>query len=66
MGRLLHNTKYNKIKILHELSCLAWFIDKHAKPEAKNADDKDCEQLLENLYNDLKKYIDQIEQLACK
>jgi len=66
MARMLKDCKYNNVKILHEISCLAWFIDKHAKIQAQNAGDKECEQLLENLYNELKKHIDQFEALICK
>ncbi len=66
MARMLKDCKYNNVKILHEISCLAWFIDKHAKAQAQNASDKECEQLLEALYNDLKKHIDQFEAQICK
>lgn len=66
MSRMLKDCKYNNVKILHEISCLTWFIDKHAKTQAQNAGDKACEQLLEKLYDDLKKYIDQLEKEICK
>ena len=55
---MLSNNKYNKNKILHDLSCLCWFIDKHAIDEARKSNDQELVRNLEKLKQDLDKQIE--------
>ncbi len=58
---MLSNNKYNKNKILHDLSCLYWFLDKHAIEEAKKSNDQELARELEKLKLDLDKHIDNFD-----
>jgi hypothetical protein len=60
----LGNHTYDKIKILHELSCILWFIKKHALKNAKN--DKQCLSLLKKIEADLTKHINALHQMICE
>lgn len=53
---MLDNCKYNKVKILHEISSLIWFLEKHAISDAQQNHDN-CEETLKKLKADLEKYI---------
>lgn len=54
---MLSDNKYNKNKILHDLSSLCWFLDKHALEEAKKSNDQNYARMLEQLKQDLEKHI---------
>ncbi len=56
MPKILDDCFYNQIKLLHDLSCAHWFINKHAKGDAKKVGDDKCYSLLEKLEKDLEKY----------
>jgi hypothetical protein len=57
---MLKHSNYDKIKILYELSKTAWFIEKHAKPDAQNSGDLKSYDLFEKCAIDLSKHIDAI------
>ncbi|MGB8366993.1 MAG: hypothetical protein WCD44_01410 [Candidatus Babeliales bacterium] len=63
MPRMLDNCFYDKVKLLHNLSCTSWFIDKHAKEDAKKAGDDKLIALLEKLEQDLHKYVDSLKKM---
>jgi len=63
---MLHNSKYDKVKIAHKLSCLAWFIEKHGKQDAKNDNDKEFMDAMDSLQKDLIKHIAVFEKIMCK
>lgn len=63
---MMNNAKYNKIKILHDLSALCWFIEMHALADAQKAGDKDCIALLEQLRKDLDKQIAIFDKQTCE
>ncbi len=63
---MLDHCTYDKIKLLHELSSLLWFIEKYAKGDAKNANDTKCNEALDKLAQDLGKHIDQLNAILCK
>ena len=63
---MLHDSTYDKIKLLHSLSCISWFIDKHARSNAQKAGDSDSLQLLDDLKADLEKNIEKLEGKVCK
>jgi len=64
MPEILDNCFYDQVKLLHDLSCTRWFIDKHAKKDAKKADDNKCYVLLEKLERDLDKYIVELKEMV--
>lgn len=61
---MLDNCTYDKVKILHELSCLLWFIQKHADKEIPENDG--CHALLKDLEKDLEKYVAAFKEQICK
>lgn len=63
---MMNNSKYNKIKVLHDASALCWFIEMHALEDAQKAGDKECIGMLENLKKDLEKHIVTFEKHTCK
>jgi len=62
MSKMLDDCFYNQIKLLHDLSCIRWFIEKHAKKDALRADDNKCHTLLEKLEKDLKNYVIELKE----
>ncbi len=65
MAKILDNCKYDKIKLLHELSCISWFIQKHGKEDAKTTGDTECHAAFEELQKDLEKHIAKLEKMLC-
>lgn len=63
---MLHNCEYDKIKILHMICKLEWFIRKHAKDEAKSQGEAASLTALESLQKDLEKHIEVFHKLVCK
>lgn len=39
---MLDNCSYNRIKVLHDLSCVAWYIDQFCKKDAAGCGKDDC------------------------
>ncbi len=62
---MLNHCMYDKIKLVHELSSILWFIEKHGKHDAKAAEDMKCHDMLEKLALDLEKYVKQLEESIC-
>jgi len=62
----LDNCCYNKVKLLAEISQMIWFIERHAEPDAQKANDEKCFIAVEELRNDLEKYVVKLSQLVCK
>jgi len=63
---MLDNCTYDKVKLLHNLSCLLWFIDKHALKETQHKNDPSCTQLLKDMKADIEKHIAALEKMMCK
>ena len=61
---MLDNSHYNKIKLMHDLSGLLWFIKKHAHEDAQKAQDKACADFLKQLEADLNKHVEQLTQIT--
>jgi hypothetical protein len=62
---MLDNSSYDKVKLLHELSCLDWFIEKHAIKDAQSAGDAEFEEALSILKKDLERHIEKIRGMVC-
>lgn len=61
---MMENASYDKIKLLHQVSELIWFIEKHALKDAQ--DDADCLKMLKDLHADLEKHLIALqESLRC-
>ena len=60
----LNNCDYDKIKILHELSSILWFIKKHALVDAQQ--DDECSPFLNRLESDLEKHVTELKEMVCK
>jgi len=54
---MFNDCTYNKVKLLHELSSLSWFIQKHAHDDARAVKDSVFSDLLKSLDADLQKNI---------
>lgn len=61
---ILDNCMYDKIKLLHKLSCILWFIKKHALEDARA--DSECTQVLKELEADLEKHTAALKRLVCE
>ncbi len=62
----LRNCEYDKVKLLHDLSCIHWFLEKHGEPDAKKDGDAECSRLFAKIKEDLAGHIDQLTQMVCK
>ena len=62
---MLDNSSYNKIKMLHQLSELNWFIEKHAIIDAENAGDKACVEMMLAIQRDAQKHIEKLQRAMC-
>ncbi len=54
---MFKDSTYDKIKILHELSKMAWFIKQHCKSDETQSEKASCYEVYEDLQVDLEKYI---------
>jgi len=58
---MLSQCNYNKVRLLHDLSRIVWFLKKHAKEDAKSEGHEDCMKMCEELEADLEKHINKIK-----
>ena len=59
---MLDNCKYDKIKILHELSSLCWFIEKHCSKDANDCNDSECKKIYQEIKDHLEKCIEKVDK----
>jgi hypothetical protein len=59
---MLDNCTYDKIKLLHEISSIIWFIEKHALNDAKVSGDASFMQLLQDVDEDLQRHLERLRQ----
>lgn len=62
---MLDNCTYNKIKLIHEISSLIWFIQKFGIKDAKDNGDTKCVEILQHLEKDLNTHLEQIRNGIC-
>ena len=53
----LSNCDYNKIKVVHDLSRLQWFLEKHAIPDAANNHPL-CANMWKEINQEIAKWLD--------
>jgi hypothetical protein len=58
---VLDNCKYNKIKLLHELSRIVWFLDKCGIKDAETSGDTKCVEEFKLLRSEVEKHIRALE-----
>jgi len=58
---MLEDCRYNKIKLVHELSSILWFLEKCCTRDAKDAGNLQHTNYLEELKQDLEKHIKKID-----
>jgi hypothetical protein len=63
---MLDNCSYNKIKLMHNLSDIVWFIEKFCEQDSKISGHRDCQQAIEALEADLEKHISLLREITCK
>lgn len=66
MAKMIDNALYDKIKLIHDLSKILWFIQKHCHEDMKICGDTSCTPILKNIERDLSKYIEQLTNMLCK
>lgn len=66
MPKMLDNCLYDKIKLLHKLSCTVWFIEQHAKADAQKQGDTECQKIFEEMSETLNKYVTTLKEMVCK
>ena len=66
MAQILDNCEYNNVKLLHEFSCMSWFLKKHAIPDAQKANDPECVSYLQKLEQDLDEHLKQLKAMNCE
>ncbi len=62
---MLDNSTYDKIKLLHELSKIVWFVEKHAIPDAQTAGDRELTDMLQGLHRDTQRHIESLQKALC-
>ncbi len=59
---MLEDCNYNKVRLLHDLSRIVWYLKKHAKKDAKKAGHRECHNLCVELEKDLERHIKKINE----
>lgn len=62
---VLDNCSYNKIKLMHELSSMLWFISHHAINDAKAAGDASFVEALQVIEEDLQRHLERLRHSMC-
>ena len=63
---MLDNCCYNKIKLMHDVSSLIWFIKQHALADAQKENDNACQDFLKNLEKDLCEHLHTLKHMVCE
>ena len=56
------NCSYDKIKLLHDIHRIVWFIEKFCHQDAKSSNHDNCQNLYKDLVKDLEKHADHIRK----
>jgi len=59
---MLSDCNYNKVRLLHDLSRIVWYLEKHAKEDANKAGHELCKAMCDELMEDLEKHIEKLRQ----
>jgi len=59
---MLEDCNYNKVKLLHDLSKIASFLERHAQKNAEEKGHPLCKEMYSELGTDIEKHIDKLRQ----
>lgn len=59
---MLNNCNYNKVRLLHDLSRIDWYLKKHAKEDAKKHGHELCIKMCEEIEADVEKHIEKLRE----
>lgn len=65
MSKCLDNCLYNKVKLLHLISKIIWFIENHACNDAQQAQEHELDATLKQLATDLEPYLKKLKTDLC-
>ncbi|MBI2133694.1 hypothetical protein HYU11_03355 [Candidatus Woesearchaeota archaeon] len=57
---MLNDCNYSKIRLLHDLSRIVWYIDNHAKKDAESTGHVLCGKVCEELKADIEKNMEKL------
>lgn len=63
---MLNNCQYNIVKLVHELSRIVWFIEKHALKDAREASDQKMVDVLQKIAQETRMHIAILRNNLCK
>ncbi len=63
---MLQDIGYDKVRILHDLSKLCWFLKKHAMQNAERAGDAAEVERIKQLEQDLQRHIAVFKEQMCR
>lgn len=63
---MISNNRYNKTKLLTDLSGICWFLEKYAIPDAEKSQDTCCVDIFNTIKQDFEKNIQAIQKAVCE
>ena len=63
---MLMNNRYNKIRLLNDLSQICWFLEKHAIADAEKDNDQCCINAFKQLKQQIDNQIEKLQEALCK
>ncbi|MBI2574816.1 hypothetical protein HYV82_02940 [Candidatus Woesearchaeota archaeon] len=60
VSNMLSDCNYSKVRLLHDLSRVAWYVEKHAKKDAHTAGHVLCHKMCEEIQADLEKHVEKL------
>lgn len=58
----MNDCNASKVKLLHELSKISWYLDKFAPAHSENAGHPACTDMYDEMRQDLDKHMDKLKQ----
>ncbi len=58
---MLNDCNYTKIRLLHDLSRIVWYLKKHAKKDAQKHRHDKCKKIYSRLEKDLNGYVEELK-----
>lgn len=57
---MLDNCNYNKLRLLHDLSRVVWYLEKHVQHDAKESGHELCGVMCQEMQQDLEKHMEKL------
>lgn len=58
----MNDCNHSKVKLLHELNKISWYLDRFAPAHSENAGHPACTSLYSEMQQDIDKHIDKLKQ----